>query len=141
MSDEGQRLYDMGWGRFLRWAADPTGKTCTDEGVGRELGDKLRELAATEAGRAAMKSAFAEGWRSTLPLREKAGKPPEILKPTIEFHGPAATHNMPCAVCRERKAVYRMPEGVFAPCWECQRNWDLRRLIPWRKRLLAWVLR
>jgi len=57
-------------------------------------------------------------------------------KPTIEFHGPTATHDMACAVCQSRPAVYSIPEGVFKPCWICQEAWELRR-IPW----WVWIFR
>lgn len=46
----------------------------------------------------------------------------------IEFHGPFATHNLPCYVCQERKAVFVCHEGYFQPCWECQKEgWELKR--------------
>jgi hypothetical protein len=46
---------------------------------------------------------------------------PEPLHIAIEFHGPAATHNLMCWLCDERPAVYKMhPDWVFAPCWTCQ---------------------
>lgn len=31
-------------------------------------------------------------------------------------------HNMPCAVCREKPAVFCTPEMVFQPCWDCQKR-------------------
>lgn len=46
----------------------------------------------------------------------------QMHQPTIEFHGPAAVHDMACAVCRENKAIYQCNEGVFLPCWGCQSN-------------------
>lgn len=38
-----------------------------------------------------------------------------------DFGGaPICTHNRGCDVCRERKAVRAMSNGIFLPCWECQ---------------------
>jgi len=59
-----------------------------------------------------------------------------------DFGGsPVAEHNMPCAVCRERKAVYHLNYGWFDPCWTCQQaGWRLE-LYPktaWG-RLLKWA--
>lgn len=56
---------------------------------------------------------------------------PRLLRPTIDVIGPGAfRHNMPCAVCGSRHAVFSTPEAVFKPCWTCQESWELRR-IPW----------
>jgi hypothetical protein len=61
----------------------------------------------------------------------------EVHKPTIEFHGPAATHDQGCAVCYTNHAVYSFGEGVFLPCWHCQENgWRLSKPWGWR-----WLLR
>ena len=46
----------------------------------------------------------------------------DMLVPTIENHGIYATHNMPCAVCRQRKAVLDCNTWIFQPCWECRCN-------------------
>lgn len=45
-----------------------------------------------------------------------------LAKMEITFCGPAAFHNMPCAICRERYAVFRCNDGFFEPCWECQKE-------------------
>lgn len=60
-----------------------------------------------------------------------------ILTPTIVDHRLFVVHNMPCAVCRDEKAVYSCNTGVFHPCWTCQ--WRGYRLIrrwrwPWQRR-------
>lgn len=60
----------------------------------------------------------------------------QVLRPTIVFHGPAAEHDMPCACCGHRKAVYNLNEAVFKPCWICQETWELRR-IPWYRGILS----
>lgn len=44
----------------------------------------------------------------------------EVLELTIENHGLFALHNMPCAVCQEKKAVFHCNSGIFEPCWTCQ---------------------
>ena len=58
-----------------------------------------------------------------------------------DFGGaPAAEHNMPCAICRERKAVLLLDYGRFAPCWECQRRgWRTTRPPRWLRWLLDWL--
>ena len=42
------------------------------------------------------------------------------LQPTIEVHGPAATHDMPCCVFREEHAVLNLDDGTFHPSWRAQ---------------------
>jgi hypothetical protein len=63
----------------------------------------------------------------------------EVLVPTLEFHGPVAFHNMPCAVCRQQHAVLDLSRGVFQPCWGCRRNWAM---VPARnrRRQMIWCL-
>lgn len=56
----------------------------------------------------------------------------------VVVHGPVATHNMPCAVCRDRKAVLNMNTGIFRPCWECQQDgWSILRK-PWWIPMWVW---
>jgi hypothetical protein len=59
----------------------------------------------------------------------------ELLKPTIVTDGgPWAKHNMPCAVCSIKPAVYNLNTGVFEPCWQCQRlGWKLTLMKAWWK--------
>lgn len=38
----------------------------------------------------------------------------------VEFYGPAASHNMPCACCGEKHAVLETNTGIMQPCWSCQ---------------------
>lgn len=42
---------------------------------------------------------------------------PEIV---VTILGPAATHNMPCSVCRTQHAVLDLSTGLMQPCWDCQ---------------------
>ena len=43
-----------------------------------------------------------------------------------DFGGsPVCEHNMPCAICHKSKAVLQMQEGIFYPCWECQKEYKL----------------
>lgn len=52
----------------------------------------------------------------------------ELAKIKVEVHGPMATHNMPCAVCRRRHAVLDLSTGVMQPCWCCQRwGWRVKK--------------
>lgn len=52
----------------------------------------------------------------------------EILKIKIEPLGAGAvTHNMPCAICLQEKAVYLCNERYFVPCWKCQRRYTTIR--------------
>jgi hypothetical protein len=46
----------------------------------------------------------------------------EINKPEILDLGICAKHNMACAVCHENHAVLNMHNGVFLPCWSCQKK-------------------
>lgn len=62
----------------------------------------------------------------------------KVAEISIEMHGPAATHNMPCAVCRQRHAVLDLSRGVFQPCWTCEPEWLIVRKT-WYVRLAAWV--
>jgi len=53
----------------------------------------------------------------------------------VEYHGPVAIHNMPCAVCRHNKAVLNMNTEIFHPCWRCQElGYKVRR--SWWARIL-----
>lgn len=62
-------------------------------------------------------------------------KPLRPLSPVILPDGPHVEHNMPCAVCLQRHAVYHMNEGIFHPCWWCQyQGWEIR-VRPWWVRL------
>ena len=62
----------------------------------------------------------------------------EMIKVEIDDLGgsPIAEHNMPCAVCHERKAVYNLSanvpkSGVFDPCWRCQeKGWFISKKQP-----------
>jgi hypothetical protein len=54
--------------------------------------------------------------------------PEELWTPTIEFVGPMALHNMPCAVCRKEFAVFETNYGYFSPCWRCkEKGWATAR--------------
>ena len=60
----------------------------------------------------------------------------EIFKPTINDFGgaPFAEHNMPCAICRDEKAVLDLSCGIFRPCWTCQKDgFDIGLFDGWRK--------
>jgi hypothetical protein len=53
-----------------------------------------------------------------------------MLKPNVNTYGgaPFATHDMPCAICRDMPAVLDLSTGVMQPCWGCQKNgWRLVR--------------
>lgn len=34
----------------------------------------------------------------------------------------AVKHNYPCPVCLKNHAVYNMNDGIFKPCWGCQKD-------------------
>ncbi len=52
----------------------------------------------------------------------------QIIIPIVNHHGPIATHNMPCAVCKKESAVYEIGEGYFDPCWGCQsKGWSIKK--------------
>lgn len=53
----------------------------------------------------------------------------DMHKPTIINHGLFAEHDMSCAVCCSKKAVFNCNKLIFEPCWECQNNkWALIRV-------------
>lgn len=59
---------------------------------------------------------------------------PKLAKIHLEVPGPFAIHNMPCAVCSERPAVYVLCNGTYEPCWGCQgRGWILRKRRWWER--------
>lgn len=46
----------------------------------------------------------------------------------LESDGMLAFHNMPCACCLRKHAVYDCQVGIFQPCWECQRSgWKIAK--------------
>lgn len=62
--------------------------------------------------------------------------------PTIDIHGPAAEHDMPCAVCRQAPAVLDLSIGVFRPCWKCQESWNMaHRPVLMPRWLWRWLCR
>ena len=58
------------------------------------------------------------------------------------FHtdgGPWVDHNMPCGICSTAHAVYNMHNGVFEPCWGCQRKgWRVNKIPEWRLWFKSW---
>ena len=73
---------------------------------------------------------------------------PDTLDQTVDVtvlnYGPAAKHNMPCAIYASSHAVLNMNSGVFEPSWQAQREgWALLRIKSgrgWLFRLLRnWV--
>jgi len=59
----------------------------------------------------------------------------ELFKPTFEHMGPAMRHNFPCPICLENHAVLDMNQGIFLPCWICQKShWVLKRTDWWNNR-------
>ena len=61
----------------------------------------------------------------------------ELLKPTIEPYGPAVSHNMPCAVHRDKPAVLQGNSGVFLPSWKAQEEGYMLLKVPkWLRRFL-----
>lgn len=66
----------------------------------------------------------------------------ELAKIEINDFGgaPICEHNMPCAICGTRHAVYFLNEGLFLPCRECEaKGWRLIRYRGWFKRFIDWV--
>jgi len=64
----------------------------------------------------------------------------------LKMYGPAATHEMPCAIygCK-KKAVIDINEGIFQPCWTHQslgyavrRHWKARLSDWWDRRMMKW---
>jgi len=46
----------------------------------------------------------------------------KLLKPTVEYHGPIAEHDMPCAVYQDHPAVLNCNSGIFQPSWKAQKE-------------------
>lgn len=48
----------------------------------------------------------------------------ELAAITVYIHDSMllATHNYPCPVCKVNSAVYNMSNGIFQPCWDCQKK-------------------
>lgn len=59
----------------------------------------------------------------------------------IEMHGDGmfVEHNMPCAVCGKKHAVYNMNEGTFSPCWACQIKGH--KLVQLKNGWFSWLLK
>lgn len=49
------------------------------------------------------------------------------FNPTIEFHGPAAIHNMVCPILHhtQEPAVFNCNGGYFKPSLKAQKKWDI----------------
>lgn len=64
----------------------------------------------------------------------------ELAELQIEPFGPGChTHNMRCAICRARHAVFASPEMIFLPCWECQKKgWRLFQVRSLLDKLYDW---
>ena len=48
----------------------------------------------------------------------------ELADITVYIHDSMllATHNYPCPVCKVSSAVYNMSNGIFQPCWDCEKK-------------------
>ena len=48
----------------------------------------------------------------------------ELADITVYIHDSMmlATHDYPCPVCKVNSAVYNMSNGIFQPCWDCQKK-------------------
>ena len=74
-------------------------------------------------------------------MRDESRSGWPLKQPEIVSHGPAATHDMPCAVYRELPAVLDCNTGIFHPSWSAQsdgyilihvrRPWLRRKLQDW----------
>lgn len=53
----------------------------------------------------------------------------KLFKPTIVTDGgPWVQHNMPC-LCLKNHAVYNMDKGRFEFCWECKREFKVKKRL------------
>lgn len=65
----------------------------------------------------------------------------ELAKIEVVVHGPAATHNMPCAVCRQNHAVLNLSTGIMGPCWTCTgKGYAVVRYRSWWRRVFEAVM-
>ncbi len=44
----------------------------------------------------------------------------ELLVVKYFDFGIGFSHNYPCTICRDKKAVLDCGDGIMQPCWECQ---------------------
>lgn len=63
------------------------------------------------------------------------------LKPTLHMEGPAAIHDMPCAILPGKSAVYAINYGIFVPSWEAQQQgWHTIKAETWfQRKVLKWL--
>jgi hypothetical protein len=56
----------------------------------------------------------------------------------------AATHNMPCPICRSKKAILKLtdkPHDFFSPCWDCQGNgWFVAKCEGWKRKVINYLI-
>jgi hypothetical protein len=61
----------------------------------------------------------------------------ELAEIKFEDDGFLGDHNMPCAVCVKRHAIWNHNRRLFSPCWECQRAGYKLIKLNWFDRLLG----
>jgi len=65
----------------------------------------------------------------------------KLAKIVIDTDGLYTEHNYPCPVCQTQHAVLDTTEGVFKPCWDCQRKGfvtlEINPKSRWQKFLLS----
>lgn len=45
----------------------------------------------------------------------------------------AMEHNYLCAVCKEKSGVQECHTGILQPCWDCQKEWKIKRVKWWHR--------
>ncbi len=61
-------------------------------------------------------------------------------QPTIIDLGPAALHDMRCALCH-RPAVLDINDDTFQPCWQCQsEGWQLVKRRKLDSAAIVWLV-
>jgi hypothetical protein len=70
-------------------------------------------------------------------------RPPHFPLPPLQTEqiGPVMEHNQRCGTCIKRHAVHTFPQGIFQPCWKCQKKGYITiRARGWRRWLIDRIL-
>ena len=84
VNDDPQKMYESAWQSFEQWAKDSSTKTCSDQNLGREYGERMRELTKDPASLAVLKGAYAWGWRANKPYRDELEGKIKTLKTLLD---------------------------------------------------------
>ena len=56
---------------------------------------------------------------------------PKLAKIEVDTDVMITKHNFPCPICLHRHAILNLENGIFSPCWNCQRKgWNIKKKEP-----------